>query len=43
MSNEANNTKNSGEVINKVTIANEDCANVFKYANHFKVPQRKIS
>lgn len=26
------------DVKNKVTISNEDCANVFKYASHFKVP-----
>jgi len=26
------------EVKNKVTISNEDCANVIKYASHFNVP-----
>jgi hypothetical protein len=26
------------EVKNKVTISNEDCANVIKYATHFNVP-----
>jgi hypothetical protein len=26
------------EVKNKVTISNEDCANVMKYASHFNVP-----
>lgn len=29
---------NTDEVKSKVTISNEDCANVFKYASHFKVP-----
>lgn len=36
MSNAKNNTDD--EVKNKVTISNEDCANVIKYATHFKVP-----
>lgn len=31
-------TQETGEVKNKVTISNEDCANVVKYAQHFKVP-----
>jgi hypothetical protein len=26
------------ELKNKVTISNEDCANVMKYASHFNVP-----
>lgn len=31
-------TNATDEVKNKVTISNEDCTNVFKYATHFKVP-----
>ena len=26
------------DIKNKVTISNEDCTNVLKYASHFKVP-----
>lgn len=31
-------SEQTDEVKNKVTISNEDCANVIKYASHFKVP-----
>ena len=31
-------TDQTDEVKNKVTISNEDCANVLKYASHFNVP-----
>jgi hypothetical protein len=31
-------TEQTDEVKNKVTISNEDCANVIKYATHFNVP-----
>lgn len=31
-------SQETDEVKNKVTISNEDCANVIKYASHFKVP-----
>lgn len=34
----SDNSNGTDEVKNKVTISNEDCANVFKYASHFKVP-----
>jgi hypothetical protein len=31
-------TDKTDDVKNKVTISNEDCANVLKYASHFNVP-----
>jgi hypothetical protein len=31
-------TDKTDDVKNKVTISNEDCANVMKYASHFNVP-----
>lgn len=31
-------SEQTDEVKNKVTISNEDCANVIKYATHFNVP-----